>query len=177
MYNTTRVKRDRVKKRPSTSLPATSVSHENVASKSSTELSKVPLSQKQEFSSEEHEEFSEPSPVVSYIVHCRTRLGMKTFPEKDLSTKDMTAKSITGVKDLKLLSKRMHSMTTQDVHHALLYSGDFVNCLTLYSRNQHLRYDPYALEIVPAELARQYSSHYTVGAYTVAQVSLHARFH
>lgn len=126
-------------------------------------------------------------PVISYITSTRLQLGLDSQPEKNPLPSEReslvaSSKPITGVKDLKLLSRKLSSLQTaleksfshdgrsMDSESALV---DFVYCLRRDLGNLKMRLNPYALRIVSSEMARAHERYYTVSAFSVAKVGLY----
>lgn len=115
-------------------------------------------------------------PILSYITKARCSLGLDTKPEKsstmpgsvDVGTSRDTAIAdsgpITGVKDLKLLSRRLSSLSDTMSTHG---SVEFVYALR---SDTSTKFNPYNLSIVSAERARMHQSYYTISAYSVTKV-------
>ena len=118
----------------------------------------------------------EADPILAYITTARYKLGLGTKPERYLSmlssadagTTRETAIAgsgpITGVKDLKLLSRRLSSLSDTMAAHG---SVEFVYALR---SDIPSKFNPYDLRIVSAEEARTHQSYYTISAYSVTQV-------
>lgn len=88
-----------------------------------------------------------------------------------------TSGPITGIKDLKMVSKKLSGLQGTSAKQRGLcvqQSGsDFVYCLRRDLGDLKRRYDPYDLEIVASERARRLGTYHTVSAFSVSQVSCH----
>lgn len=114
-------------------------------------------------------------PILSYITTARYNLGMDTKPERSPSSTDAGVVSremaiadsgpITGVKDLKLLSRRLSSMSDTTLTHS---SVEFVYALR---KESEVRFNPYDLSIVSAEKARSHQTYYTISPYSITKVN------
>ena len=126
-------------------------------------------------------------PVISYITSARLKLGLETSPTSCpsdpvsggslLSSSSKPMHVAAGIKDLKMLSRRLTSLQATVAHREQtteeegLDPGGFVYCLRKDLGSLVSRCNPYDLTIVSSEKARTLERYYTVSAFTVTEVS------
>lgn len=130
-------------------------------------------------SSHEQEDYD---PILAHITAQRSRLGLQTTPTKSPDTAEgsnymdlllATSEPIAGVRDLKKLSKKLSHMRLESegrVQERKVIARDFVYAVQKGDRGRGAKYNPYDLRIVPADIARQHSLHYTISAFSVSEV-------
>lgn len=125
---------------------------------------------------------SPKDPILVYITTQRAKLGLETFPtnnpeelecseEKFRHSLVATSAPIAGVKDLKLFSRRLASLLSEQQHlgDTATIANEFVYAVW---RGDCRSCNPYDLCIVPPDKARSQQRYCTISAFTVTEVSL-----
>lgn len=121
-------------------------------------------------------------PILTHIATQRSKLGLQTTPTKcpdeaeGANYMDLllaTSAPITGVRDLKKLSRklshlRLESEGREKDREAIV--NDFVYALQRNRTACGAKFNPYDLYIVPSEVARRHGRHYTISAFSIAEV-------